>query len=407
MILGLLDWSLIRWKQPTVFSLDLMKLAHYHKKDKKDIVKMLFEYEQEQTDRIIISKDYEDWEYPELIMQDPKVEYKGLAISEGNYVSLGEDIENRPADTSIYEDMFKYYRRTSEAKALFKNMLNATHMRISLDGETVNSYWKTQLKPKTGRVQHVILHDKNIVAIKGAEGIAQELDSYYGRNKVRLGFKFPIQIENDEELRVWGQLTKSTGISNIALMDMISDAVLDEVSLFKQQFTYEIAPPRWNKKKMIYDLPNIFMQGRYLSKWGIPLQLRFSEKLRLEDYWTQFELLFNDYMRASTAYRNSLVFSLFVFTKYIYLGLQREEKIQLFRILKEEIPELFELAYHLEYVSFDGHEFTPHLYTWKEVSDFGGYGGYYYREGKKQEEKEMLSQYNYANVVTPEYLYLF
>lgn len=363
MILGLLDWSLIRWKQPTVFSLDLMKLAHYHKKDQKDIVKMLFEYEREQTEQIIISKDYEDWDYPELIMQDPRVEYVGLAISEGKYVSLGDDIENRPADTSIYEDMFKYYRRTTEARTLFKNMLNATHMRISLDGETVNPYWRTQLQPKTGRVRHVILHDKNIVTVKGAEGIPEELNSYYGHNKVRLGFKFPIQIHNDEELRVWGQLTKSTGISNIALMDMVSDAALDEVSLFKQQFTYEIAPPRWDVAKIIRDLPNIFLQGMYLSKWGTPLQLRFSEELELEEHWRQFELLFNQYMRSATAYRNSLVFSLFVFTKYIYLGLQREEKIELFQTLREEAPELFELAYHLEYVSFDGHKFTPHLYT--------------------------------------------
>lgn len=408
MIVGLLDWSLTRWRQPTVFSLDLMKLAHYHKTEKKDIVSMLYEYRQDQVEKMYISKDYEDYLYPELIVSDPRVEYIGLAMSGGKYQSLGEEIENRPADPSIYQGMLKYYERTTDSKRLFKNMLNATHMRISVDEKTISPFWRTQLPPReNNRVKHVILHDKEIGRVKHASDLLLELDNFYGRDKARLGFKFPISVYDNEGVLTWGQLTKSPGISNIMIKDMVDDYALEEVSIYRQQFTYDITGEYWTEERFIEKIAHIFLQGAFLARWNVPMQLRIEEGLLTHSLWYDFAELFNAYLRSSAMYRNSLVFSLFVFTKYVYLSLQRHEKIELFGFLQEFVPELFELAYHLEYVTFDGHDFIPHHYSWKEVSDFGGYGGYYYREGRKAEERKMLSEYNYAEVIAPEYLYLF
>lgn len=396
-----LDWSLTKWKQPTVFSLELMKLAHYHKTHQKDIFKMAYEFNSEAFDKVYISKDYEDFLYPDYIMTDPKSEYVGLAISGGLYHPFPPEIESRPADTSIYDGMFKYYKKARDGKKLFNNMINACHLRVSLDGTTIDDNWSSQLIPATGRVRHVILHDRDVGKIKDSYTFVQSLANYYGKRQTRLGFKFPVIITDDKSALAWGSLTKSPGLSNLHFYNLISDAALESISIFKQQFTYVINNEYWTKERFLKEIPHILLQGMYLSKWAIPLLLKIEDDFKIDDEWRQVVSIFNDYMKSCCQYRNELVFSWFTYCKYCYLGLQREEKVDLFTYLKEEAPEFFNLIYNVEYVTFEQGEFVPHMYTWGEINKGGGYGGYHYKQKKSQ-----LEMYNYATLISPEYLYL-
>lgn len=403
-IIALLDWDLCRWRQPTVFSLELMKLAYYHKVKERDIVQMITAYNTEKVSKLYIWKDYEDYSYPELIMKDPKVQWGGLALSNGIYSALPPEIENCPADTSIYEPLFKYYKRTSNAKQIHKNMLKAYHLRLSLDGKTVNVDWEKQLSSVTGRVQHVILHDKDIINVRDAYSAISYIGNKYGRKNVRLGFKFPVNITNPEDLVIWGDLTKSTDLANLNLYDIMPDEVIENISINKQQFTYVINRRFWTYEKFLKEIPRILLQGMFLSKWAITISLKVEKDFILEEEWLQCIEMLNNYFRSCVLYRNRLVFCGFTYCKYCYGKLQEPEKINLFKFLKDKQPEFFDLLYGTEYVSFENNKFIPHMYTWGEIEKGGGYGGYYYQQGKI--EKNQPVQLNYADFILPEQLYL-
>ena len=62
MIIGLMDWDLTKWKSPTVFNLELMKLSYYYKM-RQHIVQMVRRYRSDMVTRLYIQKDYEDFDY--------------------------------------------------------------------------------------------------------------------------------------------------------------------------------------------------------------------------------------------------------------------------------------------------------------------------------------------------------
>ena len=190
-IIGLLDWDLTRWKQPTVFNLELMKLAYYHKVIMRDIVQMEQRFDSSMCTKVFIQKDYEDYDYPQIITSDPKVLWRGLALSEGVYKPMDLEIEQCPADATIYENFAKYYRKDAESKAIYKTLMSASHLRLTLDGENPFPDWHKQLTLTDGRVKHIIFHDKNLRAVSGISQIIRDLGNEYGRANLRVGFKFP------------------------------------------------------------------------------------------------------------------------------------------------------------------------------------------------------------------------
>lgn len=403
-IIGLLDWDLTRWKQSTVFSLELMKRAHYFR-EQKDIIEMLYEFRPEMVDVVYINKDYEDYLYPKLIMENEKTRFGGLAISDGNYIPLPNEIEYRRADTSIYQYMMKYYRRTNDAKRIFENMLNAYHVRISMDGVQVDPNWVSQLGPRTGRVQHLIIHDKDVTKIEGAEKVVLELKKRYTPSKIRMGFKFPVKVSTDDRALIWGELPKSTGLSNLYLTHLMEDSTIEKLSLQKQQVTYGIERKNWTIEEFFDGLPHILVHGLYLSQWGTTLQVRFDPSL-VGEKWVVLEELLNHYFKAATHYRRELTFSLFTYTKYIFLGLQRDEKIQLFKELQVVSPTFFHYAYNVEVIKYEHPNFVPTMYTWEEVGAAGGYGGFTYRKEQKKKKRRMLEEYSYGDLISPEFVYL-
>ena len=382
-----------------------MKLAYYHKVKKRDIVQMALDFNPDPVSKIYIQKDYEDFLYPAEIVEHPKTSINGLAITNQVYHPMEDAIENGRADTTIYEDLFKYYKKTTESKQNFRNLLNACHLRISLDGTTINNKWDSQLLESTGLVRHVILHDRDVTKVREASPLIDYIGSYYKRKNVRLGFKFPVKLYTNEDVLTWGQLAKTPNISNLEMYDLIDDEVLENISLSKQRLTYVINNQYWTLEKFRDELHHIFLQGMFLSRWATTILLKIDNDFPMKHEFQPIVDFFNSYLKSCVQYRDTLIFSGFTYCKYCYLPLQREEKINFFHFIQDYFPEFFDYLYRVEYVTFENNKFIPHLYSWDEIEAGGGYGGFYYRQKKKNEAKKRINNYSY-DLILPDYLYL-
>ena len=85
-------------------------------------------------------------------------------------------------------------------------MENSNHFRISLDGKTV---WKdftkqfTQERPRT-----LFVHDFDLNRVEGSFEILRDISSeiIIGSHTAAIGNKFPIQVNNREDLLRWSSL---------------------------------------------------------------------------------------------------------------------------------------------------------------------------------------------------------
>jgi hypothetical protein len=403
-VIGLLDWDLTRWRQPTVFNIDLMKLAYYHKVHLHDIVQMEKKFNSEMCTKVFVQKDYEDFDYPKKIIEDPKVEWGGLARTNGIREPWPLEIEQSPADTSIYEIMKNYYNKNEQTRLTYRNLMSADHLRLTLDGVTPFDGWEKQLRASDGKTRHIIFHDPNMQAVKGLHDIIKDIGNEYGRKNVRVGFKFPLCISTEDELWDWGRFTKTPGVSNFNLMRLMPDKLIDQLTIYKQQFTYYIKSDFWTPQSFIEALPKILIQATFLSKHGITVLLKIDKNFIIDEMWHLYVQLFNDYIKTILSYRYSLVFCCFTYCKHCYNRLTTEEKIALFQFIKENNEELFNMLYGLEYAQLENGILVPHMYTSKQIFQKGGYGGYFYRIGHKREDKP--EQFNYSEIIQPESVYL-
>lgn len=263
--IGLLDWDLTRWRQPTVFNLELMKLAYYNKTVLRNITQMEKKFSSEMCTKVYIQKDYEDFEYPTYITEDPKVEWRGIALNNGFYVPMAPEIECCPADTSIYNSMEKFYSRNSDMKMVYRNMMNAVHFRMSLNGKEPYGNWEKQIVPPSkNKVAHFISHDLNLQSVRGAYEEIDKCATLYGRRNFRLGLKFPLQLTTPDEVLKWGSMTKTPNLSNINLHTLMPDEVWPELTYYRQQFTYYIDSEHWTRETFIEALPKILIQAIFL-----------------------------------------------------------------------------------------------------------------------------------------------
>lgn len=403
-IIGLLDWDLTKWRQPTVFNLELMKLAYYHKVIRRDIVQMERVFDSSMCTKVMIRKDYEDYLYPENIVKDPKTIYGGLALTNGDYIPLAQEIEECPADTSIYSGFESYYKRTNGEFKIYKNLLNATHLRVSADNKTVMPNWEYQLKESDGKMRHIIIHDKNLQNVKDAKEVITDITAYYGREKSRFGFKFPVNVSDPDDMFFWSRILKSPGITNINFVEPIPDDIITRMIGTPQTYTYYITKPNWTEKRLLDSLPHIFMQGLFLSRSDINLLLKVDRNVSDNQMLLKLCALLNDYFRNCCHYHKALVFSCYTYTKFSYFKLQTDQKVELFSWVRQVIPELFDLFYNVEYVEISHGRLIPHMYTHLEIEKGGGYGGENYQ--REHSRKDQSEQFNYAELILPDELYI-
>lgn len=394
MRMGLLDWDLTKWKTPTVFNLELMKCATYYKRQ-NHIVEMLRRYIPGKYKRIIIAKDYEDFDYPDELSQDEGVTWQGLAVSDNVYAPMNLDIELSRPDPYIYERLGYLYKPVVDGKKIFKMMLKAHHLRLTFDGASLIPNWDKQIDKETKK-QYVIIHDNNLTDSPLIRDTVVDLLYEYGTPKPRLGFKFPMIINDPDSLLYWCRFPKVNSVNNFIVTQMISLEILEKLR-GTQNITYYFDETR-APQEIVDSLVSIILQALYIRLNGIKLRVKVSPLIPLEKEWHHIIDFINNYLQCRYTY--PINWCPYTHCKHIYTKWTQEEKIYYFNFVKEHNPELFDLFYNAEYVVKDHGQLIPHMYTYLE-----DYLGGFVDGPKVNTRKNNEQQQDYSSIIQPQYIY--
>lgn len=194
------DWDYFHY--PSVIpNLECAKYAAW-RKSKRDIVVFSPEFEPAQYTSIFFRKEYDDGIYDNKILR-PNVEYGGRAFSE-QYKPFSLEMEHIIPDFEIYKKYKEQYGTTKPRREEIRTILNATHVRLSLDGKTLEPFPYERLQPYH---PSVILHDYDLSSVPGAFELLEDVSRRRPSGlPYRIGNKYPINVYSFDELMKWLKL---------------------------------------------------------------------------------------------------------------------------------------------------------------------------------------------------------
>lgn len=199
MTYGLYDADLPFYPTP-FYNLELMKLSTYYKR-KREIVGLSPTFSPNMYSHFIVRQDFElPIIYP---LQMDKVVYGGRVFDGEKYKPLPYDIEICKPDKNLYSSLKKKYKD----KAAVSTMRRAEHIRLSLDGKTIWKDFEKQFRYDSS-TYGIIFYDYNLNEIDGAfDLIKDNINSWIkSSNGRRIGMKFSIKTDNEQDLFKWLQL---------------------------------------------------------------------------------------------------------------------------------------------------------------------------------------------------------
>ena len=110
-------------------------------------------------------------------------------------------MERIEPDFSIYDKYKQLYGTKKREKEEIRTILYATHVRLSLDGKSLEPFPYERLRP---RHPSVILHDYDISSVPNALDLLQEVSAMRPSGlPYRIGNKYPINIYKFKDLEQW------------------------------------------------------------------------------------------------------------------------------------------------------------------------------------------------------------
>ena len=285
-------------------SLEAMKLSAYYKK-KGEIVVLSPSFTPERNTKFIYRKDYNDGDFPLGLTVTPNVEYGGLAFSNNKYFPLPLEIERMRPDTSLYEKAAGLILgdMSGNRKKIYRNMMEAEHCRISLDGKTVWPDYPRQFHSITS-ARNLMLHDYDLGAIDGGFETVKYILSR-ARNDgwaTKVGMKFPVQTSDSQSLLNWSSINTNSTFYSLRYDGVIDDdAFLEWVGRIRQkavfnQIEYHVTASRYTADHFIENLlPKIFRQVIISRSYYVFFTLIYDDDFFPDKQWCDVLRLFNFY----------------------------------------------------------------------------------------------------------------
>lgn len=379
--IGLYDIDMQKYHQVPL-NLELAKISAYYKK-KREIVVLSPYFMPERFSHFIVRKDYDDGDFD--FAKDKNIEIGGLALSNNKYKALPLDIEKQVPDINIYEnykDIFCINKKYSER---FEVMMNAIHLRLSLDGITIWDDFYKQIDD-IDKKGILFFHDYNLNSIENCDIIIKELINKRKRAPLYdsvVAAKFPIVVNNEIDLLKWGRMKPSIDFYPIRYEGIANDEALYEFrervtgSCILNQFEYNITGGGLTEEEVIQAMPKIYTQVLFFKYARERIKITYDSNFFTDSRWEDIVELINRFCRVFL-YDDQLFFShIKSSTMYTYAQQMQyhsqtherpytiEEMREMFMFVKENSPELFDMFYNLEIVIFKGGKFINGKDDWR------------------------------------------
>lgn len=342
--IGLYDWDLLTWSQPILFNLDLMKIAAYMK-HRRHLVKMLQEIDLQRYNYIYISKNYEDDYYPKNIFNNEKVKLIGDVITE-DISNIPEDIDSITPDSTIYERLGKYYNINQLYTKWYSSMLKGVHIRLSRNGKDIWDNYESQLKNYDLRKHSTLyIHDKDINKIQGAFSEIERVKSNMMYTGSYLYIRSPLIISNEEDFIKWSKIYRQNMSSNnIINAELPLELLIKEIPTKRQRFEYDLDSFIPTTNNLIEAIPSLYRLAVFYGANRSEMLLKKTPKKEDDSQWLILLDMLNEYFSIYSITKAKERKTFFQYCKSSnYL---REDLIQLFTIVKNDCPELFDLFYN-------------------------------------------------------------
>lgn len=355
---GLFDADIEKYPYIPFFNLELMKLSSYYK-NHREIVTLSPSFSPKMYQHFILRQDFPGSDYP--IIKYNNIEYGGRAFSVSRYKPLPLDIEKSRPDPYLYNRIEKDYSNSKRRAAAFGRMRKAEHIRLSLDEKTIWKDFDCQFRNESKNVG-VIFHDYNLGAIDNAYETVVDIIKDYNlcRDGQRIGMKFPVQVENGDDLLKWSSIKPmqhfySIQYNGMMTMPLIKDFIdtTKNTSSAMQSF-YNISRNTTYEKFITQDIVEIYRQVCYLRTNRTYFSLIYDENFFVDRMWEKVIRLINAFwhapknLKVKTVARISGYDSMYNFVSN--LSLTHKMQIEMFTL--EELREVFQFVRQNNYELF-------------------------------------------------------
>ena len=284
------------------YNLELMKLSTYYKR-KGEIVSLAPVFKPQRYTKFIYRKDFFDNDFRQEIFTTPNVEWGGQAFSGDRYIPLDEKIEQLKPDVYLYSNMKAIFGNQAQYEKAFKVMENANHFRLSLDGHTIWDKFEKQLtqeKPRT-----LFVHDFDLNKIEGSFEILRDMASEIAviSRTAAIGNKFPIQVNNREDLLKWSSLQPAAYFFSLQYNGVMEHNLLKDFidisrgTSIPRQLDYVVTGGCSSENEFLEKyLREIYLQICFLRREKVKISLKYEDGFFSDSRWERLLQLFNCYL---------------------------------------------------------------------------------------------------------------
>ena len=276
---GLYDADLPYYPIP-FYNLELMKLSSYYKR-KREIVGFSPNFSPQRYNHFIVRQDFYNPYTPSF--KGTNVELGGRAFDGDKYKPLPLEIERMQPDISLYGRLNPKRVKGYNVNAL-STMRRAEHVRLSLDGKTIWKDFEKQFRYERS-AYGIIFHDYNLNDIEGARDFIKDSlsDWIFRSDGRRVGMKYPVVVDNKQDLISWSELTPMTSYFSLTHKGLIDESYIPELE--------EILTLNHSLRQTSVDITDAFTND-YLVNGGI--QRVFRNIINLRSHRLIFPLIYNE-----------------------------------------------------------------------------------------------------------------
>lgn len=375
MIVGLYDADMTKYKIVPV-NLDLMKLSAYYKKNRQ-IVSLSTIFNPEKFSKFIIRKDYNDGDFPSEYYAD-NIEVGGLAYTNNVFKPMKLDIERCMPDNEIYWKFVDLFDINDSYRTLFKTMVNAHHLRLSLDGHEIWDEYESAFDIDSRRSKCYFFHDFDLNQVNHSKEFIDDIIKRY-KYDVFFGTKFPIRIYEPNDLLRWCSTPAMLNNFCIEYNGIIPDecfseyVLTDSTASFQKQLNYNVVYGCSSENDFIVNrLPQIFNQVIFSRIHKTVLSLKYDDNFFVNKKWGLLLDVFNAFNKniQSVTDEKTLFYAINHATFYDFVKsfisfstdskyfTNIDEMREVFFLVKECNYELFKDFYNKSKVKLEGGKFV-------------------------------------------------